>query len=196
MDDPPPRLERLSDSELLRLASLRLSLLLSRLATLPRSGPSRGGHLGDRGDAIPPPPSILGPGNAPCRFRDARARPSASWSPSSLSGTSSRSASPTSFSSQVRRLPWDALPQDSCISGATTSSEQQMPTILLSLFVVWIILAPTPMAAQEQSATLAALQEYRDAWRAAWNRRDTKALGALMAEDVDWIAADGTWLKG
>ncbi len=32
-------------------------------------------------------------------------------------------------------------------------------------------------------------------WQEAWNRHDMKALAALVAEDVDFIAVGGTWLK-
>jgi ketosteroid isomerase-like protein len=72
-----------------------------------------------------------------------------------------------------------------------------MRTIFLSFVVIGLSVPPSRAAAQEPSSSLAAsLQQFRDSWREAWNRRDTKALGALIAEDVDWIAADGTWLKG
>ncbi len=72
-----------------------------------------------------------------------------------------------------------------------------MRTIIMSLLVIAVTLGPSRIAAQQRASNLeASLQRYRDSWRQAWNQRDTKALGALMADDVDWIAADGTWLKG
>ena len=70
-------------------------------------------------------------------------------------------------------------------------------TIVMSVAAMGFLLAPSRTAAQAQPAGVeASLTHYRDSWRAAWARRDTKALAALMADDVDWIAADGTWLKG
>jgi uncharacterized protein (TIGR02246 family) len=67
----------------------------------------------------------------------------------------------------------------------------------MSVVVLGFLLAPSRAAAQAQPAALdASLTAFRDSWRDAWTRRDTKALAALMADDVDWIAADGTWLKG
>jgi uncharacterized protein (TIGR02246 family) len=42
----------------------------------------------------------------------------------------------------------------------------------------------------------ASFDEFRRTWREAWARRDVDSLAALVAEDVDWVAADGTWLKG
>ena len=72
-----------------------------------------------------------------------------------------------------------------------------MRAIITGLVAVAMLLTPSGTAAQEQSSNIEAFfKKFRATWRNAWNRRDTEALGALMADDVDWIAADGTWLKG
>ena len=72
-----------------------------------------------------------------------------------------------------------------------------MRTFATVLFAVSISLSPSASVAQEHSQALeASLNQFRSAWRGAWNRRDTEMLASLMAEDVDWVTADGTWLKG
>ena len=65
------------------------------------------------------------------------------------------------------------------------------------LVAVVLVLPPSDGAAQQQPSSIeASFNQFRATWRDAWSRRDIDALTALMAEDIDWIAADGTWLKG
>jgi uncharacterized protein (TIGR02246 family) len=72
-----------------------------------------------------------------------------------------------------------------------------MQIISLGLVIVGLIVPYSRASTQQAPPSAAAsFQQFRNSWREAWNRRDTKALGTLMSEDVDWIAADGTWLKG
>jgi uncharacterized protein (TIGR02246 family) len=72
-----------------------------------------------------------------------------------------------------------------------------MKILALVLSAVSLSLSPSVIAGQEHSpAVEASFNQFRSTWRDAWNRRDTKTLASLMAEDIDWIAADGTWLKG
>jgi uncharacterized protein (TIGR02246 family) len=62
-------------------------------------------------------------------------------------------------------------------------------------FVVAVAPAQVPTDAPAGRVP-AALEQFRTSWREAWTRRDVDAVAALTAQDVDWIAADGTWLKG
>ena len=41
-----------------------------------------------------------------------------------------------------------------------------------------------------------ALQQLGRSWTDAWNRHDMSALGALVAEDVEWTTATGSRLRG
>lgn len=50
--------------------------------------------------------------------------------------------------------------------------------------------AAAPAGAHEAVKRLAA------AWESAWNRHDMGALASLVAEDIDFVAVGGEWLKG
>ncbi len=41
-----------------------------------------------------------------------------------------------------------------------------------------------------------AIKSIEASWESAWNRHDMKALGALVAEDIDFVTVAGNWLKG
>lgn len=64
---------------------------------------------------------------------------------------------------------------------------------LLSIlaFLGTVVMAQT--AGNEKDLQL--IKNIETNWQEAWNRHDMKALAALVAEDVDFIAVGGTWLK-
>lgn len=65
-------------------------------------------------------------------------------------------------------------------------------------FAVGLILSfPSwPAEAQNKVDDLETVKQIESSWQEAWNRHDMKALGALVAEDVDFITVSGIWLKG
>ncbi len=65
-------------------------------------------------------------------------------------------------------------------------------------FSAFVFFASPSRVAAQTAATEArqSLDQFRQAWRDAWTRRDLDALEKLQAEDFDWVTADGTWLKG
>jgi uncharacterized protein (TIGR02246 family) len=67
----------------------------------------------------------------------------------------------------------------------------------LSLVVPLLLAITTSAGAQSGSAAIReSFETFRRTWREAWVRRDVQALGGLATPDLDWVAADGTWLKG
>jgi uncharacterized protein (TIGR02246 family) len=66
-------------------------------------------------------------------------------------------------------------------------------TILLSIFVFLASVATAQTAGNDRDLQL--IKNIETNWQDAWNRHDMKALAALVAEDVDFIAVGGTWLK-
>ena len=65
----------------------------------------------------------------------------------------------------------------------------------LILLLVLSCCFPSTGAAQQQSGD-ASFDAFQTAWREAWGRRNIDALSLLVAEDIDWVTSDGTWLKG
>jgi uncharacterized protein (TIGR02246 family) len=64
---------------------------------------------------------------------------------------------------------------------------------------VTLVVAQSPAHAQDiQANDEAAIKQLGVGWETAWNRRDAKALAALLAEDVDFVTVLGPngWLKG
>ncbi|HXG72677.1 MAG TPA: SgcJ/EcaC family oxidoreductase [Gemmatimonadaceae bacterium] len=60
-----------------------------------------------------------------------------------------------------------------------------------------ILLLPLwPASAQDNARDIEAIKQIESRWQKAWNSHDMKVLASLVAEDVDFIAVTGTWLKG
>jgi uncharacterized protein (TIGR02246 family) len=72
-----------------------------------------------------------------------------------------------------------------------------MKSLLRVVLAALSLAVPTAASAQNDTASIRrSFDEFRTIWREAWSRRDVPALGKLVTEDIDWVAADGTWLKG
>ncbi|MBA3640738.1 MAG: SgcJ/EcaC family oxidoreductase [Acidobacteriota bacterium] len=68
---------------------------------------------------------------------------------------------------------------------------------LFGFAVGLILLSPLwPASAQDNAKDIEAIKQIESRWQEAWNSHDMKALASLVAEDVDFIAVAGTWLKG
>jgi uncharacterized protein (TIGR02246 family) len=68
---------------------------------------------------------------------------------------------------------------------------------LFGLVAIIALFLPVCAAnAQSQSNDLGRIKQIESDWQRAWNRHDMTALAALVAQDVDFIAVGGTWLKG
>ena len=65
-----------------------------------------------------------------------------------------------------------------------------MPSAVLSVFLFMLSL-PAPGAAQIEPP-----RSLVDGFVRAWNAHDAKAIGALFADDADYVSARGNWMKG
>ena len=71
-----------------------------------------------------------------------------------------------------------------------------MKRVSILLIVLTLIALPVTAQTKGNSRDREAVKSIALKWQDTWNRHDMKATAALVAEDVDFITAGGTWQKG
>ena len=70
-----------------------------------------------------------------------------------------------------------------------------MNRVAILLIILTLIALPVAAQMKGNAKDQKAIKSIALKWQDAWNRHDWKALSAFVAEDVDFIAVGGKWLK-